>query len=237
MAISISINAGSFIGYRQIVITLAGYVGGPVTAAIAAAIGIVYRIYLGGCGAAAGITVLIFFGFFGCYLRGHYTPERIAKPATLLTIGFAMSLIYLFIMVTVNGIVNSLGRTIELTKHLLIPMIIYISAINFIVFKISFFVYTCLTYKSFSEAILNSSSLDIGAFNQQGETLFASKGLMNNRLLKVYVANLIKKQQDMAKEQNTRVSIAADECEKMYSINISACPLPQQKMGICSLLH
>lgn len=228
---SIPVKQGAFISCTQILITLAGYTGGPITAGIAAAIGVLKRIHEGGCGTAAGITVIVFFAYFGCYLRQRYTFEQIVKPATLHMIGCIIAVIYLFIMLAVNGIVNSLIQTINLIKHLFIPILIFIPVINFIVFKLFFCVYNCSKYLLFIEAIMNNSGLDIGIFSHKGTVLFASNGLKDNTLLKTQVVDLVKRDRSITQEQNTKVSIAADGGEKIYSLTVNPCPLPQREMG------
>lgn len=57
---------------RSIIISLAGFMGGPVTAAVAAALCIIYRLYLGGAGAPVGVLVILeaaLFGILFYYLR------------------------------------------------------------------------------------------------------------------------------------------------------------------------
>ncbi|HHY56871.1 MAG TPA: PAS domain S-box protein [Chloroflexi bacterium] len=57
---------------RSIIISLAGFIGGPVTAAVAATICIAYRLHLGGAGAIVGVLVIIESALFGVifyYLR------------------------------------------------------------------------------------------------------------------------------------------------------------------------
>ncbi|QOX77785.1 PAS domain-containing protein [Trichlorobacter lovleyi] len=69
---------------RSIVIAVAGLFGGPVTAAVAAAMAAGYRYWLGGVGAPMGVAVIIGSGAIG--VAGHYL--RRSWPRTVSPVGF-----------------------------------------------------------------------------------------------------------------------------------------------------
>lgn len=50
---------------RSIILSLAGFIGGPLTAAVAVTISIIYRVWLGGVGAVVGVLVIIESGVLG----------------------------------------------------------------------------------------------------------------------------------------------------------------------------
>lgn len=73
---------------RSIIVSLAGFTGGPVTATVAAALCIIYRLYLGGAGAPVGVLVILeaaLFGILFYYLR-HRNP-RWERPFSLWLFG------------------------------------------------------------------------------------------------------------------------------------------------------
>lgn len=81
---------------RSIVLSVAGVVGGTITAAIAAIMAAIYRYQLGGIGMPVGVLVIVFSSLFGG-LAKHWWSKREVPPSTLqyLTLGLVVQLLQL----------------------------------------------------------------------------------------------------------------------------------------------
>tara|TARA_R110002110_G_scaffold5209_3_gene27009 strand:+ start:455 stop:2260 length:1806 start_codon:yes stop_codon:yes gene_type:complete len=90
MHIFIPIAEGVRVDQRNAIITLAGAFGGPVTAFVSATLAAIYRVYLGGAGALAGIVAAFLSAFAGVFLYrmrdGDDSALKIALGAILATI-------------------------------------------------------------------------------------------------------------------------------------------------------
>ena len=83
---------GQFLDFRHITMTLAAFIGGPVTAVIAVFISSLYRYYLGGGGMISGIMNLIIFAFFGSILHKYFwSKQNGKKPLFWFMIGIVMA--------------------------------------------------------------------------------------------------------------------------------------------------
>ena len=71
----IMVIGDQYIDFKHITMTMAGFIGGPVTAVIAALMSSLYRFNVGGFGLIGGITNIIVFACFGCIL-GIYLKRR-----------------------------------------------------------------------------------------------------------------------------------------------------------------
>lgn len=92
---------------RSIIVSLAGFMGGPVTAGIAAVMCVAYRLYLGGAGAIVGVLVIIESALFGVlfyYLRSR--NPRWEHPFALWLFGVAVQSVMLFLQLLLP---NQLG--------------------------------------------------------------------------------------------------------------------------------
>jgi len=79
MANPVNFAPGVFFDGRSIVLTVAGVVGGGMTAAIAAGMAAVYRYQLGGSGAPIGIMVILLSALLGALAR-HLWLRRSSPP-------------------------------------------------------------------------------------------------------------------------------------------------------------
>lgn len=92
---------------RSIIVSLAGFIGGPVTATIAVVMSAAYRLYLGGAGAIVGVLVIIesaLFGILFYYLRRR--NPRWEHPFSLWLFGVAVQSMMLFLQLLLP---NQLG--------------------------------------------------------------------------------------------------------------------------------
>jgi diguanylate cyclase (GGDEF)-like protein/PAS domain S-box-containing protein len=96
MSMPVNFSPGFIFDPRSVLVSMAGFFGGPITAIPAGIIAGGYRLWLGGAGAVAGMLVVVlscFAGVVGYYLRKryHYT----VNPVNLFIFGFASHLIAL----------------------------------------------------------------------------------------------------------------------------------------------
>jgi PAS domain S-box-containing protein len=107
---------------RSIVISIAGFIGGWVTALIAALMGVLYRVWLGGPGAVMGVSVIAASAAVGVAYR--YIRRRSPCPATplhLLGFGIIVHLCMLAMTMTLPS-----GTRYEVFSSIAIPvMLIY----------------------------------------------------------------------------------------------------------------
>lgn len=73
----ICVAPGRFMDFRIVPLMLGGFSGGPAAALIAAAVCAVYRLAVGGDGAAGGVVMAFVFAYIGCWLRGRH-PDMAA---------------------------------------------------------------------------------------------------------------------------------------------------------------
>ena len=94
-----TISNGRFFDLRHITMTMAGFIGGPVTAVIAAIIASLYRYNVGGTGLMGGLSIIIIFACFGSILGKHLrNNENKKKPSFWFLIGVVMVCILLLII-------------------------------------------------------------------------------------------------------------------------------------------
>ncbi len=96
MANPVAFVPGVIFDGRSIVLAVAGVVGGPLTAAIAAAPAALYRLQIGGAGTAVGISVVVLAASMGV-LAHHLWQRRSRPPAAreYLVLGLAVQLMQL----------------------------------------------------------------------------------------------------------------------------------------------
>jgi len=89
---------------RSIIVSLAGFIGGPVTATVAALMCAAYRLYLGGAGAVVGVLVVIESALFGVafyYLRRR--NPRWERPVWLWLFGVVVQSVMLLLQLLLPG--------------------------------------------------------------------------------------------------------------------------------------
>ena len=90
---------------RAVVLTLAGMVAGPVGAGIAAAVAAAYRLWLGGAGAAVGVTVIMGSAATGAGVWSlRRRQEAWGRPLRIMAVGFAVAVGTLALQGLVPGI-------------------------------------------------------------------------------------------------------------------------------------
>ncbi|ADJ26279.1 multi-sensor hybrid histidine kinase [Dehalogenimonas lykanthroporepellens BL-DC-9] len=115
----VEFSPGLIFDGRSVLISVGGFIGGPVTAVISALIAIVYRLSLGGVGALVGVSVIIWSAALGVgfyYLRQRW-GKRAVNPLALMAFGVAVHLGMLAIMFGLPG-----GMETEVIGSIALPV-------------------------------------------------------------------------------------------------------------------
>ncbi|ODA39317.1 LytS/YhcK type 5TM receptor domain-containing protein [Desulfosporosinus sp. BG] len=165
---------GRFFDFRHITMTMAGFIGGPVTAAIATIISALYRYNMGGSGTMGGITNIIVFACLGSIL-GKYLKNK-PKERPLLywfIIGTVMALILLLIMIFIPLWQSNSASVLRVVAG---PLLIITPLATTIIFHFYFRIYNFFGKASILNKIINSSPINLMIFDAHGPIL-VSKNL------------------------------------------------------------
>jgi PAS domain-containing protein len=114
------ISPGLIFDGRSIIISIAGFIGGWVTALIAALMGIIYRTWLGGSGAIMGVSVIASSAAIG--ISYHYIRRRrphVVTPLYLIGFGIIVHICMLALTMTLPS-----GMKYEVLSNIAIPVIL-----------------------------------------------------------------------------------------------------------------
>ncbi len=108
MMTPVPFSEGVILDGRSIILGIAGFVGGPLVAGIAASLAVCYRFYLGGNGAMVGVSVIIMSAAIGTAY--HYRIRQLEKnPGPLRLWGFGL-IITLMMLALFSFIPGGTGR-------------------------------------------------------------------------------------------------------------------------------
>ncbi|TGE34593.1 PAS domain S-box protein [Desulfosporosinus sp. Sb-LF] len=177
----------SSLDFRHITMTMAGFIGGPVTALIAAIISALYRYFSGGSGLIGSITIIIVFGCFGTVLGKNLRSKQNGKKLIFwFLVGIVMSIMLLLII----------GFFSPWTKHAQAilrivwgPYLIITPLATTIIFNFYYWVYGCVSKASILNAIINSSPINIMIFDAQG-SIMISKNIKTELKAYPFIENL-----------------------------------------------
>ncbi len=120
MMTPVNLSPGVIFDGRTIILSVAGFFGGPITAGVASVIGAVYRIWLGGSGTLMGISTIMMSGCLGVifhFLRRSH-PE-VSKDLGLLVFGFSVHLGMVLLMATLPAEIRTVA-----VKNIAAPVIL-----------------------------------------------------------------------------------------------------------------
>lgn len=165
----IAIHGGRFYDFRHITITLAGFIGGPLTAGIAALMASVYRYYIGGNGSMGGIVCIIVFACFGTllgkFVKGNQSGKRILF---WFNVGILMAAVLLVIVL----FYPSPGKAgYYLILKTITPLLILTPFATTILFNYYFYLNKIFRQASILNNIMTSSGLNLLVYNKQGAML------------------------------------------------------------------
>ncbi|MDR3585122.1 MAG: PAS domain S-box protein [Desulfosporosinus sp.] len=182
----ITVAEGRFYDFRLITMTMAGFIGGPITAALAAIISSLYRYYAGGSGSMGGITSIIFFACFGIILGRHLKSKQNGKkPLLWFLIGILMACISLFIAIFIPPM---RGNSTMVFRIVAVPFLIITPLATTIIFNFYFWTYEFFGKTSILNTLINYSPISLMIFDAQGPILF-SKTLKTQHQSYPYIEN------------------------------------------------
>lgn len=167
----ITVVPGHFYDFRNITMTLSGFIGGPITAGIAAGIGALYRLILEENGSMGGVTSIIVFACFGSILGRRIKGRRTGKKLSFwFLIGIIMTCISMFIM-TVIPPGNS--NSANVLKVLAVPTLIINPLATTIIFNFYFYIQDFLGKASILNTIIHNSSLNLMIYDTHGPIMLS----------------------------------------------------------------
>lgn len=171
MTDKIMITDGRFFDFRHITMTMAGFIGGPVTAVIAAIISSIHRYNVGGSGSIGGIANIIVFAFFGSMLGMRSKSGQNGKKVLFwFIVGIVMALI-LIIIVSINSLL--LNDSENVLRTVAGPLLILTPIATTIIFNYYFWIYEFLGKASMLNTIISYSPLNLMIFDTDGPILIS----------------------------------------------------------------
>ncbi|WP_092330691.1 PAS domain S-box protein [Desulfosporosinus hippei] len=158
-----------FYDFRNITMTMAGFIGGPITAIIAAFIGGLYRYFVGGNGSMGGVFSIIVFACFGSILRNQVKSSQNGKKLLFwYIIGMVMSCISLFVVAFTPPWGDN--RTVVLSV-ITVPVLIINPIATTILFNFYFLISEFFGKASILNTIVNVSPINLMVFDNNGPIL------------------------------------------------------------------
>jgi two-component system, sporulation sensor kinase E len=186
MTSNIMVVEGRFFDFRHITMTMAGFIGGPVSALIAAIISSLYRYNVGGSGSFSGIITIIIFACIGSILGRHYKSRQNGKKVLFwFFIGIIMALILIFIIAFIPPLMNDSVKVLSIITG---PFLIITPLATTLIFNYYYWAYEFFGKASMLNTILNSGPINLIIFDANGPML-VSKNLKKLHLFSQYIEN------------------------------------------------
>lgn len=186
MTDKIMVDEGRFFDFRHITMTMAGFIGGPVTAGIAAIISSLYRYNLGGSGSIGGISNIIIFGCFGSILGRCVKSRQNGKKVLFwFIIGIVMAFILIFI---IAFILPRESDSVKVLRIIAGPFLIFTPLATTIIFNFYYWTYEFFGKASILNTIINFSPLNLMIFDTNGPILL-SNNIKTQRQFSPYIEN------------------------------------------------
>lgn len=177
----------SALDFRHITMTMAGFIGGPVTALIAAVISALYRYSLGESGAMGGIIIIISFGCFGTVLGRNLRSKQNGKKLVFwFLVGIAMSVVLLLIIRCFPPQAKHAQAILRIVSG---PYFIITPLATTIIFNFYYGVYEYFSKASILNAIINSCPINIMIFDANGP-IMVSKNIKTELKTYPFIENL-----------------------------------------------
>ncbi|MBU8902553.1 MAG: PAS domain S-box protein, partial [Victivallales bacterium] len=134
MSCPIRFMPGVIFDTRSIIISIAGFFGGPIVAAIAILLAGVYRIIQGGMGTITGLVVIVASGAVGVgYYYFRKTHSAVTKPLYIYLFGLIVHIIMLFCMFTLP-----FNIALDILAAISLPVIIIYPLVSFLIVYLLF---------------------------------------------------------------------------------------------------
>lgn len=175
MAMPLVLQPGVIFDPRSVVLSVAGFWGGPVVGILAGAMALAYRLWIGGAGAPAGVAVIIWSVAAGLIYRSlHRNRNWSAGPWPMLGFGFVVHLGVVLLFVALFG--NIAG---EITRQVALPnLLIFSPATMFLGFLLA-----DIDRRTTIEAELRQSETRLQAIIDHALSLISIKDTQGNILL------------------------------------------------------
>lgn len=183
----IMLAEGRFFDFRHITMTMAGFIGGPVTAAIATIISSLYRYNIGGNGVIGGITTIIVFASFGSILGRQFKKRQ---NGTKLWFWFIIGIVITCILLLTIAITSPWSSSLEMAiiTSVVVPLVIFTPLATTIIFNFYFWTYDFFSKASILNTIINFSPIHIMVLDHQGSIL-RSNNLNTQPHISSYIEN------------------------------------------------
>ncbi|MDF2875933.1 MAG: domain S-box [Sporomusa sp.] len=176
----IFITNSSIVDFRHIILTMSGYIGGPIAAIVAASIGALFLWHLGGNGIIGDIISLYVFSAFGSLLR-LYKPNFSKYAHNMwIKIGFLMALIYTGIQL---GISLYYTGSIQVVHTTLLTLFILTPLGAWACFNFHRLIHEKIHRTELVECLLKSCPSAINGSDSPQNLLLASEDSTQNNLL------------------------------------------------------
>lgn len=182
----IMVLEGHFYDFRHVIMTMAGFIGGPVTALIAAILSSLYRYNAGGSGSMGGISVIVFFACFGGVF-GKYEKRRQNGKRLLFWFiaGIIMALVLIFIIALIH---LWKGGSFKVVRVVVGPFLIITPLATTVLFNFYYWTHDFFGKASILNTIMNYSPINLMIFDAHGPILF-SKNLLTQSQFDRYTEN------------------------------------------------
>ncbi|MDR3601867.1 MAG: PAS domain S-box protein [Desulfosporosinus sp.] len=170
---------GSLYDFRLITMTMAGFIGGPISAVIAALLSSIYRYNMGGTGLMGGIANIIIFACFGSVLGKHL--RRSVRNGKKLLFWFGIGIAMACISLLIIGISSQWMRgSVTVLRVAAVPFLIITPLATTLIFNFYFWAHEFFSKAMMLNTIINKSSIKLMIFNDNGPIL-VSKNLESQR--------------------------------------------------------
>lgn len=175
---------GRLYDFRHITMTMAGFIGGPINAAVAALISSLYRYNMGGSGSMGGITNIIVFAFFGIIISKYLKNNPKGKKVWLwLIIGLVMAIMLMIIIALVPAWKTD---SINVLKVLAAPYLVITPLATAIIFNFYFWADDYFRKASIFNTLIKDTPINMLIFDTNGPILVSENLKREHRSYNYY---------------------------------------------------
>jgi len=168
----IMVVEGRFFDFRHITMTMAGFIGGPITAMIAAILSSLYRYNIGGSGLISGISTIFVFACFGSILGRRVSSRQNGKRVLFwFIIGIVMAFILMFL---IAFILPWKSDSVMVLRVIAGPFLIITPFATTIIFNFYYLAHEFFGKASILNTILNYSPINLMIFDTNGPYLLSN---------------------------------------------------------------
>lgn len=227
-------DAGHFVDFSNVVMVLAGYLGGLSTALIAGSVSGLFRWYQGGAGAVETFVIVYTLGLLGAWLHKKSALKFDTFRDALNLFGHGVLTAVITLLITSPASLKNISNLYKLIKTAL-PSFFLTPVVILIVFFLLSLIQKTLCKSMFLNFLLNESPLMLVCFDSEGP-IWVSSSLSRNPTLNKYVANTLELNPDREKTILEHKKICFSELEtedkRIVQVKIFPAELPQGKQAM-----